>query len=455
MSKQMIWGWLVSSLGVLVLCFALNLHGAAQGTDESVLVATPTEAGIQIYSVDVFGQESLIRTLTEFRVGDPNDQDLWFIDEPSNMTVSLDGTQIAFTAQRAGEWALFVYTLATDALQEITLPEALIPTWSPDSSAILLTVGSDEPPYNDYVYDLVEQQLIQLTNTPQYGERSFRWLPNSSGLLYVGLYRECETCESMGQALYYVSRDGGETRLLSHAAALGLQDSYTSVCWPTWSEPNQRIYYIVGCVGGGDSVNEYLYSVDLAGNNRAEISTGLWSRYPEEDGVKTVNIQPSPFTTDVYLTVNSQGGYGTFYPNRRILHLQAPDQISTVYEQTNQDEGLSSSSMSPDGTSIALVSYGRGSGIGFLEVIDLATGERVIGRDSTPLEVCGASWIDATMLFYTVDPTGQCELYFALQSVWVLDITSGETQEVTTLLGNNVWMLRQVVVTSPVFSRSM
>src|SRR5690606_3421089 len=116
-------------------------------------------------------------------------------------------TRIAFTAQRNSGWALFVYTLATDILTEISLPAPLVPTWSPDSSIILLTSGSSEPPYNDYLYDLVEQYLIQITDTPQYGERSFRWLPDSSGLFYVGLDVVCETCVATTQELYYISRD--------------------------------------------------------------------------------------------------------------------------------------------------------------------------------------------------------------------------------------------------------
>jgi Tol biopolymer transport system component len=425
----------------------LSLSAAAQASDETVLVATPTVDGIDIYSADSSGEVTLVHSLNGFRVGDPIDQDSWFMSRYTDLTVSLDGSQIAFTAQRDGAWALFVYTRATDALLEIALPEELsIPIWSPDGTSMLLTAGASAPPLSDYVYDLQTQELNQITSVPQFRENSFHWMPDSTGLFYVGY---CETCLPVSQALYQVSRDGSETTRLAVASVLAPSDSVASICHPTWSEPNHRIYFVIGCVGGGGQSNEYLYSVDLAGNVRAELSGGFNSLYSDEYNVRTINIHPSPFSDQIYITLASQGGDSTGLSNRRILHFQAPDIVNIVYEQTQQDEAITSSSMSPNGAAIALVTYGRGTSNGYLEVIDVTTEERIVGQGTTPSDVCDVFWSDEDTLFYTVDPTGACDVARAPQSVWVLDITSGATQEVTSELGANVWMLRRVVVTAP------
>ena len=454
MSEHAALKWPTLAIGLVVLFLSAIIgNGAAQADVGSVLVTTLTEDGILIFEVDATGQQTLVASLPEFRVGEPVSEDLWYLENASRLTVSLDGTQLAFTAQRAGGWALFTYGLLSNSLQQIPIPNQLVPFWSPDSSAVLLTVNSSEPqydlepPFNDYVYELNTQSLNQITDEPERIEWNMNWLPDSSGLFYVG---HCDTCTSGGYELYFTNRDGTGTRILTNVSSLPLADSFPFVCHPTWSEPNKRIYYIVGCVGGGDESNEYLYSVDLAGNVRAEIDDGLNSVYPEEYSIRTQGMHPSPFTSDVYLTIASQGGDGTGLSNWRGLRLSAPNEIVAIYEQTMQNDDLDSSSMSPDGASIALLTYGSGASNGFLEVIDLATGQRIIGRGATPLDVCEATWEDDHTLFYTVDSTGECTVDRGPRSVWVLDTASGATHEVTGGLGENVSMVRQVVVTSPV-----
>ena len=443
--------WWLLALSVIVLCMVTKLSVTAQRTEGSVLVASLTEDGIQIYAVDTAGEQTLVTSLPEFRVGEPVNEDLWYLGTTSSLTVSLDGSRLAFTAQRSGEWALFVYELAADALLEAAIPTDSRPVWSPDSDAILLA-GGNIPPDDDYVFEVAAERLVRLTNTSDYDERRFNWLPDSSGLFYVGLYSECETCDAT-QALYLVSRDGSETRLLAQAAALTPADSYDTVCHPTWSEPNQRIYFIIGCVGGGTQSDEYLYSVDLSGDVRAEISGGLNSLYPNEYSVSSRSIHPNTLTNDLYLTIGSQGGgeEGRGLLNWRILHLLSTNEVAPVYERTMQNDDLDSSSMSPDGASMALVTYGKGAASnGFLEVVDLATGQLVVGRDATLLDVCDVSWEDEHTLFYTVDSTGECVVDRGPRSVWVQDTASGATQEVTGGLGDHVSIVRQVVVTSPI-----
>jgi Tol biopolymer transport system component len=443
MWKQLITRWLISSFSVLILGLVLNLPINAQETGATVLVATHNDNGIHIYRVDAAGQDMLIASLTEFRVGESNDQDLWFIDHPNYLAVSPDGTRIAFTAQHGDESTLFIYTLETDTLHEITQPSALFPVWSPDSSAILLLpTTSSQPPYHVYVYDLNEDRSFRLTSD-QIDESWFRWLPDGSGLTYMGTSVSCSDCSYYVEDLYFIDWHGKERRVLTDLYPLIPEGEPITICDRAWSELNQRIYYIVGCVGGGDEPVEYLYSVDVAGNNRAEISTSFSSIYPEESNVSTGNIHLSPSTADIYLTVRSQGGDGTSRSNWRILHLQAPDVITTVYEQTIQDESLDISSMSPDASAIALITYGRGASNGFLEVIDLETGQRIVERDVAPLDVCYTQWADENTLFYVVDPTGICALTYEPQTVWVLDITTSATHEVTDGLGDNVWLLRQ------------
>ena len=421
------------------------LQSQASGAGGSVLVAAYTEDGIQLYTVDAAGQQTWVAGLPSSRIGSLVDKSRWRGGTSSSLTLSPDGRLLAFTAHRDGDWSLFVYDLAAGTLIEQSLPTNPKLVWSPDSSALLLTGGTAYP-YNDFVYEVGSERLIQLTHT-KYGESSFGWLPDSSGLFYQGLYSGCESCETT-QALYFVTRDARETWLLAIGAELTRAYSDDSVCWPTWSEPNRRIYFIIGCVAGGNQTNEYLYSVDLAGNVRLEIIGGLNSLYQREFNVWTSNIHPSPLTSDVYLTIASQGGgdEGRNLSNRRILHLSAVDEVERIYEKVMQTDWLSSSRISPEGSAIALLMYGRGTSNGFLEVIDLATGQRMIGPGSTPLDVCDVSWDDETTLFYGVDPTGDCDITRSPQSVWMLDTISGKTQEVTGGLGDNVSIVRQAFV---------
>jgi WD40 repeat protein len=418
------------AIGILSFILMSGLHSnvlAAQAASVGVLTVVQQNEQIYFYSISPAGSATLSASLPpEFRLGQPTTQDVWFVSDLRRIAASPDGTIIAFTAQRGEENALFLYTLAQNTLQTVTIQPTLQPLWSPDGGAILLSVcscGLDGDPYSDrdYVYELASGQLFPITASGSHGGY-YIWLDDSSALVYM---------EANG--VYFISRHGDIIRSLVEFMSPPSPHTVLYICGLIWSEVNQRFYYVLGCVGGGDEPYEYIYSVDLAGNNRAEISDSLPTLFPDDYDVDMVNLHPITAGDGVYVVLSSSDN--SIQPDGlirwRILRV-SQGQIETVYENRLVDD-LTGSAISPDGQKMLLLAaaYGTG-GEGFLNVVDLTTGQELVQSDLNGLGLCDAQWIDSQTILYSADPQRQCDLDAATspEDFWLLDVTAHSTTNI-------------------------
>lgn len=414
----------------------------AQASLPSVIIAVQDVNGIHFYSVDTVASMTRIGGLPqEFKVREPDESQDWFILYEQYLAPSPDQTLMAFTAQQGDEGALFLYSIPQNQIvKQIAIPLCLKPVWSPDGSGILLTIYCGQQHTRggiDYVYDLGSGQLHALDSTED-DVAQFQWLTDSSGFLYED-----------GADLSIIARDGEAshpTRQLTNLRSELPEGAYVSICDPVWSAANQRYYYIVGCIGGGEIPYEYIYSVDLEGNNRNETFLPLPYLYPKERTIYVYGLHADPAGNDMYITLGSQDG--SEYPDGlirwRIVGLSNPGEISPVYEE-HLEESIDFSLMSPDGNLIALFSPSTGPrSEGLLKVVSLDTGEVVATVNIAPYAICDdAQWLDNTHLLYTVDSDGYCTLRVSSQRIqtWQLDVMSGSTRELAEGLNGTSWIL--------------
>lgn len=118
------------------------------GSSEVILFSM----GDGLYShLFIYGPDSLPTTrLTE---------DNWDDEDP---VLSPDGTKIAFTSNRGGQWDIYVLDLQTNALQTITQTKTYdgSPSWSPDGQFLIYQT------MNDQNLDLIVQSVSDPTAAP-------------------------------------------------------------------------------------------------------------------------------------------------------------------------------------------------------------------------------------------------------------------------------------------------
>ncbi len=278
------------------------------------------EGGISLYNVDRLGQFHFITTLTGFNLSRLSYSvgAEWEIVSPSDIVASPDGRRIAFTSMRStGETALFVYTLGQTELHQVAAPGIGILKWSPQNDAILLApaevLTSSSVPYvqDVYLYALVSDSFVNLTNTPQDVEQAVQWLPDGNHILYDGALISCTAPCMRYRNLNVFDRS---TQNQSELVDLGTQlptnitlPSSDVTCFPhnmVWSTANQRVYYAVSCVDMADQPHSALFSVDLQGDNRVEID--LTALYPDEEFTAITDLSGHPKSSNLYLLVKAR-----------------------------------------------------------------------------------------------------------------------------------------------------
>lgn len=112
-----------------------------------------------------------------------------YVDE-SGFDLSPDGTQVAFSWNRSGQWEVYVAPLhGTGPPRQVTTGAGakLAPRWSPDGRHLAYVLDLDgSERYDIWVYDQATGQHINLTpDTPDSIEPSYCWSPDGSQMAFI------------------------------------------------------------------------------------------------------------------------------------------------------------------------------------------------------------------------------------------------------------------------------
>jgi len=424
---------------ILGMVFVINIFSQTLAQSYSVwtFTAIQTEEGVAIYNINESGNISFVTTFQDFALGEAINPTLWFIPNPEYMTNSSSGEYITFSAIQGADYALFIYKLSDNSFVQIPLTDLAIPYWSPDSTSIILVLNDLRK--GTYVYNLEDNSLIRTG-----GGANISWLPDSSGLIFIGGGSSCqEDCPYTTSDLYVTDRFGDNKRALTDLASeIGLINPIT-ICSPTWSNVNRRIYYMVGCSGGGDVFHKYIYSVDLNGNNRLEMD--LDNLFLGEEYVKIMGIYPEIQNNGVYIAMRSQNGI------LRFMLLNSPNDIEIIYAENLHGQYLSHSlnSVSMRFMAFSNESYQKN---GYLKIFNIYDIDLIREIMFDQANVCELNWLNDTVLLYSVLSNIRC-LNATPDSAYTYEIYNTETNVITQLpqnISDIIWIIRPTYISSPI-----
>jgi TolB protein len=155
-------------------------------TPSATFTAAPTRHGP--YGTLIYAARSAGRTsLWSFTFGDHQPHLLfnggWDDRDPA---VSPDGTKLAFSSHRTGNWELFLYDFQSTAIRQVTDTPGYEghPTWSPDGQWLAYEVYSQDN-FDIWILPVnLDQPPIQLTDHPK-ADLSPSWDPNGRRIAFV------------------------------------------------------------------------------------------------------------------------------------------------------------------------------------------------------------------------------------------------------------------------------
>jgi hypothetical protein len=433
----------------------------AQTGEIALRIVAITSQGISFFEQDAQGiLQAIGQPLSNFAVESLGGSAEWLILSEENFAASPDGQYIAFTAKSQTDVGLFIYTISTNTLiQQPITSYWLIPQWSPDSEAILLTSGfpywGSLPVPDDYVYDVQSASLSQITFT-EGRESAFHWSPDGDSLLYLGTCHP-QVCGNPTVDLYLVSRDGTSRFPITDFPNQVSFDTSINVCHLEWDAANQRWYYVIGCGGSLDNPFTPVYSTDLSGTNQLvlDLETYLQSNDGLESDlhyglVRGIHSRPDAIYFSVELEYFPDPNLhpemaGVISHEWRVLRLTHQGQLETIYQEdsmriNNSVVQLTDSVISPSGQYIALLFHDSAL------VIDIINNQNVSVVPGLPdpaeKAVCDVQWLTSDTIIYNV---GGRRCYgvdlVEPQAVWILDVVSNEVTVLTDGFTEPAWVL--------------
>ena len=230
---------------------------------------------------------------------------------------SPDGTKIAFSSDRDGNWEIYVMNADGSGATRLTTNRSAddgSPAWSPDGSKIAFHTNRDDN-YEIYVMNADGSAQTNLTKESGSEDASPSWSPDGSRLVFA----------SEGD-LYTMRADGSQQ--------LRLTSSKTEDQFPAWSPDGTKIALTAG-VGS----KAFIDVVNADGSGRTRLTRGGSEYEPRwsKDGSK---IAYTDFTSGLgHIVVMNADGTG-------------PTRLTGAPKRVDYDP-----SWSPDGTKILFAGY--------------------------------------------------------------------------------------------------
>jgi TolB protein len=233
-------------------------------------------AGGEIYIMDADGSAP-----TQLTDGDPNVHDI----QPS---LSPDGTRIAFSSNRGGDYDIYVMNVDGGDLQRITTAQTTEtdPAWSPDGQRLAFVRGFDLTidgfayisgcPPEIYVTDLKGGPEINVTKGD--GGTDPAWSPDDKRIAF-------SSHRNGNYEIYVVNADGNDLQQLTNTNSAEAD--------PVWSPDGQFIAY-GGDYGSGNLVCGFIHT----GRENPVVASGSDIFVMVADGTGQVNLTSSGDSSD-------------------------------------------------------------------------------------------------------------------------------------------------------------
>lgn len=207
---------------------------------------------------------------------------------------SPDGTRLLFRALGGVGTQLWIMRVG-GSMPVLILEMYCIhdPKWSPDGTRIAFT-GTGENYHDIYVVDADGSNLVNLTNSPTYGEYGNTWSPDGTRVAFTA-YRE----EQNG--LYVMDADGSNPTLL-RAMTGGAMDL-------AWSPDGSRIAYAGDCETSAN--NQEICVVGADGSNPVNLtnhSANDWDPDWSPDGSRLAFLSRRGNGYDIYVMQSDGSG---------------------------------------------------------------------------------------------------------------------------------------------------
>ena len=317
-----------------------------------------------------------------------------------------DGDHLAYIASDSRGYALYNIDLTSGERLELYRSSADLPhwfVWSPDSRyiALLLTLSTGGLSAHLIYSDGSQPSEFIAPGNPSY----FAWAPDSSALfLHIG-----GSVFEGGAMLVY--RPGG----LSPTTVF--EDPGLFFRTPAWSVDSRHIFYVS--------------QKEVVGRPTAEdIESALTIAEPDGSGARTLVSEPgaaiffsrAPNSDSIaYINIKRGGG----------ARLELFDEaFGGSLQLSGGDQQVSGFFWSPDGSSIAYLTFASRDGSLIWNVVDVTTGARheLVTFEPSPSFAALLNFFDAYAISLNLWNTDSTKLtYAATDGVYVLDVASGTT----------------------------